>query len=168
MAMNLATIQHHSFMKSAVVDVGVQVGSPLRFDWDLSSAEKSDGASDETSSVIEYMSPAPAVTVAPPDPVIEYVVLTPTVLVVENVTPVLVPDFVTPPAHVIQYAAPLKHLWFDEFAILQWFGEPAIFYICCGGLCLTSRWSFSCRERVRFARIGASLSGTDPCGSMEF
>ena len=28
-AMNLATIQHHSFMKSAVVDVGVQVGSPL-------------------------------------------------------------------------------------------------------------------------------------------
>ena len=28
-AMNLATIQHHSYMKSAVVDVGVQVGSPL-------------------------------------------------------------------------------------------------------------------------------------------
>ena len=28
-AMNLATIQHHSHMKSAVVDVGVQVGSPL-------------------------------------------------------------------------------------------------------------------------------------------
>ena len=27
-AMNLATLQHHSFMKSAVVDVGVQVGSP--------------------------------------------------------------------------------------------------------------------------------------------
>ena len=64
-AMNLATIQHHSFMKSAVVDVGVQVGSPLRFHYDLSSAEKSDGASDETSSVIEYLSPAPAVTVAP-------------------------------------------------------------------------------------------------------
>ena len=29
MAMNLATIQHHSYMKSAVVDVGVQVLSPL-------------------------------------------------------------------------------------------------------------------------------------------
>ena len=58
-AMNLATIQHHSFMESAVVDVRVQVGSPLRFDYDLSSAEKSDGASDETSSVIECMSPAP-------------------------------------------------------------------------------------------------------------
>ena len=43
---------------------------PLRFDYDLSSAEKSDGASDETSSVIEYMSHPPAVTVAPPDPVI--------------------------------------------------------------------------------------------------
>ena len=28
-AMNLATIQHHSYMKSAVVDVGVQVRSPL-------------------------------------------------------------------------------------------------------------------------------------------
>ena len=28
-AMNLATIQHHSYMKSAVVDAGVQVGSPL-------------------------------------------------------------------------------------------------------------------------------------------
>ena len=28
-AMNLATIQHHSYMKSAVVDVGAQVGSPL-------------------------------------------------------------------------------------------------------------------------------------------
>ena len=28
-AVNLATIQHHSYMKSAVVDVGVQVGSPL-------------------------------------------------------------------------------------------------------------------------------------------
>ena len=27
--MNLAAFQHHSFMKSAVVDVGVQVGSPL-------------------------------------------------------------------------------------------------------------------------------------------
>ena len=31
-AMNLATVLHHSFMKSAVVEVGVQVGSPLRFD----------------------------------------------------------------------------------------------------------------------------------------
>ena len=28
-AMNLVTIQHHSYMKSAVLDVGVQVGSPL-------------------------------------------------------------------------------------------------------------------------------------------
>ena len=46
----------------------------------------------------------------------------------ENVTPVPVPDFVTPPAHVIQYAAPLKHLWFDEFAILQWFGEPHLLW----------------------------------------
>ena len=27
-AMNMATIHHHSFMKSAVVDVSVQVGSP--------------------------------------------------------------------------------------------------------------------------------------------
>ena len=33
-AMNLATSQHQSFMKSAVVEVGVQVGSHLRFDYD--------------------------------------------------------------------------------------------------------------------------------------
>ena len=33
-AINLATGQHQSFMKSAVVEVGVQVGSPLRFDYD--------------------------------------------------------------------------------------------------------------------------------------
>ena len=37
---------------------------------------------------------------------IEHVVPTPTVPVVEHVTPVPVPDFVTPPAHVIHYVAP--------------------------------------------------------------
>ena len=104
LAMNLATIQHHSFMKSAVVDVGVPVWSLLRFDCDLSSTEKSDGSSGETSSVIEYMSPALAVTVAPPDPVIEHLVPTPPVPVVEYVTPVSVPDFVTPLARVISLA----------------------------------------------------------------
>ena len=46
-AMNLATIQHHSYMKSAVVDVGVQVGSPL-------------------APVTEYVAPAPAVTFVVP------------------------------------------------------------------------------------------------------
>ena len=52
------------------------------------------------------MAPAPAVTVAPPDPVIEHVVSTPTVPVIEYVTPVLVTDFVTLPARVIQYVTP--------------------------------------------------------------
>ena len=46
-AMNMATIQHHSFMKSAVVDVSVQVGSPL-------------------APVTEYVAPAPAVTLSVP------------------------------------------------------------------------------------------------------
>ena len=41
-AMNLATFQHHSYMKSALVNVGVQVGSPL-------------------APVIEYMSSAPVI-----------------------------------------------------------------------------------------------------------
>ena len=50
-SMNLATVQHHSFMKSTVVEVGVQVGSPLRYDHGLSSA------------------PAPAVTTLLLDPV---------------------------------------------------------------------------------------------------
>ena len=104
LAMNLATIQHHSFMKSAVVDVGVPVGALLRFDCDLSSTEKSDGATGEASSVTEDMSPAPAVTDAPPDPVIEHLVPTPPVPVVEYVTPVPVPDFVTPPVCVISLA----------------------------------------------------------------
>ena len=50
-AMNLATIQHHSYMKSAVVDVGVQVGSPLApVIENLSSAP-----------VFGYLAPAPAV-----------------------------------------------------------------------------------------------------------
>ena len=57
---------------------------------------------------------AHAVTVAPRDPVIGYVVPTPAVPVVEYVTPVPVPDFATPPAHVIQCVAPR----FDELAIL--------------------------------------------------
>ena len=64
-------------MKSAVVEVGVQVESLLRFDDDLSSAEEPDSASDETSSMIEYMALAPAVTVAPPGPVIEHATLAP-------------------------------------------------------------------------------------------
>ena len=52
------------------------------------------------------MASALAVTVAPPDPVTEYVVSTPTVPVIEFVTPVPLTDFVTPPARVIQYVAP--------------------------------------------------------------
>ena len=46
-AMNMATIQHHSYMKSAVVDVSVQVGSPL-------------------APVTEYVAPAPAMTLSVP------------------------------------------------------------------------------------------------------
>ena len=88
-------------------------------------------ASDETSSVTEYMAPALAVPVAPPDPVTEYVVSTPTVPGIEYVTPVPVTDFVSPPARVIEACCArtcLKHLWFGEVAIFYWFGEPTIFY----------------------------------------
>ena len=46
-AMNMATTHHHSFMKSAVVDVSVQVGSPF-------------------APVTEYVAPAPAVTLSVP------------------------------------------------------------------------------------------------------
>ena len=46
-ALIMATIQHHSFMKSAVVDVGVQVGSPL-------------------APVTVFVAPAPAVTLPVP------------------------------------------------------------------------------------------------------
>ena len=52
-AMHLATIQHHSYMKSAVVDVGVQVGSPL-------------------APVIEYMSSAPVIGYLAPAPAVSY------------------------------------------------------------------------------------------------
>ena len=63
MAMNLATIQHHSYMKSAVVDVGVQVGSPL---------------APVLAPVDEYVAPAPSVSAAPA-PVDEYVAPAPAV-----------------------------------------------------------------------------------------
>ena len=43
------------------MEVGVQVGSPLRFAYVLRSAEKCDNASEETSSVTEYVAPAPLV-----------------------------------------------------------------------------------------------------------
>ena len=59
-AMNLATVQHHSYMKSAVVDFCVQVGSPL-------------------APVTEFVAPAPAVTYAAPAPVTEYVAPAPAV-----------------------------------------------------------------------------------------
>ena len=46
-AMNMAAIQHHSYVKSAVMDVSVQVGLPL-------------------APVTEYVAPAPAVTLSVP------------------------------------------------------------------------------------------------------
>ena len=82
-AMNLATIQHHSHMKSAVVDVGVQVGSPL-------------------APVTEYVTPALAVTYAAPAPVVDYVAPAPSVTyaapapVFEYVAPALVFGFIAP------------------------------------------------------------------------
>ena len=51
-AKNLATIQHHSYMKSAVVDVGVQVGSP-------------------SAPVIEFMSSAPVTGYLAPAPAVQ-------------------------------------------------------------------------------------------------
>ena len=51
-AMNLATIQHHSYMKSAVVDVGVEVGSPL-------------------APVIEYLCSAPVFGYLAPAPAVQ-------------------------------------------------------------------------------------------------
>ena len=91
-AMNLATIQHHSHMKSAVVDVCVQVGSPL-------------------APVTDYVAPAPAVSYAAPAPVFEYVA---PALAVTYAAPAPVVDYVAPapavtcaaPAPVIEYVAP--------------------------------------------------------------
>ena len=56
----------------------------------------------------EYVTPALAVTVATLAPEIEYVVSTPAVLVIEYLTPALVPvtEYVTPPARVIECVAP--------------------------------------------------------------
>ena len=65
--MNLATIQHHSYMKSAVVDVGVQVGSPLRFDCDVSIGVQ---AGTPLAPVIEYMSSAPVIGCLAPAPAV--------------------------------------------------------------------------------------------------
>ena len=110
-ATNLATVQHHSFMKSTVVEVGVQMWSHLRFDYDLSSAEKSDGASDETSSMIEYVPPTPDVTYTELDPVIEHATLA---LVDVCTTPAPVIELM--PAPVIEYIAP----------------SPAVSYPSCG------------------------------------
>ena len=91
-AMNLATVQHHSHMKSAVVDVCVQVGSPL-------------------APVTEYVAPAPAVTYAVPAPVVGYVAPAPAVT---HAAPAPVIDYVAPapsvtyaaPAPVFEYVAP--------------------------------------------------------------
>ena len=82
-AMNLATVQHHSHMKSAVVDVCVQVGSPL-------------------APVTEYVAPAPAVTFAALAPVFEYVAPAPAVTFV---APAPVIEYVAP-APVFEYIAP--------------------------------------------------------------
>ena len=109
-AMNLTTVLHHSFMKSAVVEVGVQVGSPVRFDYDLSSAEKSDSASDETSSSVEYMACVPAVTIAPPDPMIEHATLAP---VEVYTTPAPVIELMLAP--VIEYIAPSLAISYPSF-----------------------------------------------------
>ena len=92
------------------MEVGVHVGSPLRFDCDLSSAEKSDSASDETSSVIEYVAPVPAVTVAPPDPMIEHATLAP---VNVYTTPAPVIELMLAP--VIEYIAPSPAISYPSF-----------------------------------------------------
>ena len=91
-AMNLATVQHHSHMKSAVVDVCVQVGSPL-------------------APVTEFVAPAPAVTYAAPAPVVGYVA---PALAVTYAAPAPVIDYFAPapsvthaaPASVFEYVAP--------------------------------------------------------------
>ena len=149
-AMNLSTVQHHSFKKSAVMEFGVQVGSHLRFAYDLSPTQKSVNASDETSSVTEYVPPAPTVTVTPPAPEIDFVVSTPAaVLVIEYVTPALVPvtDYATP-THAIEYVAPASVTDYiaTPSAATGIFVSPQFSYLCCGGLSLTSRWfcSFRC------------------------
>ena len=96
-AMNLATIQHHSHMKSSVVDVCVQVGSPLA---PVTAAPAVTYAA--PAPVVGYVSPAPAVTYASPAPVIVYVAPAPAVThsapapVFEYVTPAPVFGFIAP------------------------------------------------------------------------
>ena len=103
------------------MEVGVQVGSPLRFAYDLRSAENYD----ETSSVIEYAAPAPAVTVTAPAPVIEYVTAAPADVcaapapVTEYVTPTPT-DFCAAPARVIEYVTPAPLIEHSNSVCLLW------------------------------------------------
>ena len=91
-AMNLATVQHHSHMKSAVVDVGVQVGSPLApvTEYVTPAPAVSYGA---PAPVVGFVSPAPAVTYAAPASVFEYVAPAP---VFEYIAPTPAVSFVAP------------------------------------------------------------------------
>ena len=96
-AMNLATVHHHSFKKSDVMEVGVQVRSPLRFACGLTCVENSDNASDEPILVTEYAAPALVATCATRAPVIEHVA---PASVVTHTALILVIEYVAPvPAH---------------------------------------------------------------------
>ena len=112
-------------------------------------------------------------------PVIEFVASAPVTTDIANFlepripimtpTPAVTPTPSAAPARVMEYVAPafssicgLTNSQFSTGLV-----KPQFFYICCGGLCLTSGCFFSF-ERVRSARIRASRSGTDRCGSREF
>ena len=71
-AMNMATVQHHPYMKSAVVDFCVQVGSPL-------------------AAVTEYVAPAPAVALSVPSQLLRPATVAPGVNL--DVTGLVYPQF---------------------------------------------------------------------------
>ena len=101
------------------MEVGVQVGSPLRFACDLTSAENSDNASDEpilvtqyvAPALVEHVAPASAVTYTALVPVIEHVAHVPAhvhatpATVIEDAAPAPAVTYTTP-APVIEYTAP--------------------------------------------------------------
>ena len=113
-AMNMATIQHHSHMKSAVVDVCVQVGSPLA-PVTVYAAPAPAVTYAAPAPVVGYVSPAPAVSYTAPAPVVGYVAPAPAVThaapapVFEYVAPAPVSEYIAP-APAVSFVAPSQQL----------------------------------------------------------
>ena len=116
-----------------------------------------------TAPVTDNVTPAAADACAAPATVTYHVALAPAGC---NATPATVNAHVTP-APVTEYIAPSSAATRFTLSLDHKFREPAILYPCCGGLYVTSRWLFSFRGRVCFARVQPCQSGTDRCRARE-